>query len=313
MRFSQYILESNGDFVLNEKLGNLNASNDNHYKFLLKATLKNKHWRGDLVGPDSKIVTLTGKGSSQFIKDLRDVQKRIDEPQLIFLTTEFKTVMIKNEDPGKWNDDSGEYVPNPIGAHWQTADITIANVNKWELEKGPVLPKAEIEHRVTSSKGNQVIRRLKDSLVTAALDDNTNYHAIVILPDLGNIGKAAERNRNKTGGDKYAVIRNGKTRFMDRAERDAEDIRYERAKAQIGYELKWMTINKAREFIFDGNTTVTIDGVTYKKDPYRDDLGCTFTKDSDLKLIELYDNVNYKQLILVYNFRTEKFTIENKW
>jgi hypothetical protein len=313
MRFSQYILESNGDFVLNEKLGNLNASNDPKYNFLLKTILQNKAWRGNLVGPNSKIVTLTGKGRSQFIKDLRDVQKKIGDPQLIFLTTEYKTLMIKNADQGKWDDDLGDYAPNPVNAHLQTIDFVVSNNHMGSVIQGPALPKTEIEQNVLSAKGNPVIRRLKNSLDNAALNDDAEYHAIVILPDLGNVGKAAQRNRNKTGGDKYAVGSSGTTRFMNGAKYDAENLRYERAKAQIGYELKWMTIYKARDFIFDGNTTVTIDGVTYKKDPYRDDLGCTFTKNGDLKLIELYDDVNYKQLMLVYNFRTEKFTIENKW
>lgn len=214
-RFSQYILESNGDFVLNEKLGNLNASNDPQYTFLLKAALKNKDWRG-LIGPNSKIVTLTGSGRSQFIKDLRDVQKKIDDPQLVFLTTEFKTVMIKNDDPGKYDDDSGTFSSNPVNTNLHTADITVAHIPAWDKDKGPVLPKAEIDKYVTSAKNRTVQRRLKDSLDEAALNDDTKYHAVVILPDLENEAKAGQRFDNKFVDDKYAVGSRG-TQFMQTA------------------------------------------------------------------------------------------------
>ena len=312
MRFSQYILESNGNFVLNEKLGNLNASNDPKYTFLLKAALKNKNLRG-LAGPNSKIVTLTGKGRPQFIKDLRDVQKKMGDPQLVFLTTEYKVTLIKNNDDGKWDDSSRSYIPNPVSAHLATTDIFISNINTWDLRNGPVLPKADVESMVTSAKGNLVIRRLKNSLDGAALDDDTDYHAVVILPDPDNFTKNQQRTKNYYKTDKYEVGSSGTTRFMSDAKYDAGEIRRNREKERIGYEMEWMTIEKARELIFDGNTTVKIDGVTYKKYPYRDDLGCTFTKNSDLKLIELYDDVNYKQLMLVYNFITKKITIKNKW
>ncbi len=55
MKFADYL-----NTRLDEKLGNLNASNDPKYAFLLKAALKTKNLRG-LAGPNSKIVTLTGK------------------------------------------------------------------------------------------------------------------------------------------------------------------------------------------------------------------------------------------------------------
>lgn len=311
MKFACYL-----NTRLDEKLGNLNASNDPKYAFLLKAALKNENVRG-LAGPNSKIVTLTGKGRSQFIKDLRDVQKKMGDPQLVFLSTEYKVTMIKNDDDGKWDDSSKSWVSTPVSANLPTVDIHyMDNIDAWELRNGPTLPKVNITNAIASAKGNLVVRRLKHSLDKASLDDDTQYHAVVILPDPENFSKHQQRiahRYNKSGGDKYAVIRNGDTRFMDQAKRDADDIRQERKKAQIGYELKFMTLSKAREFIFNGNTTVTIDGVTYEKKSLRDNLYCTFTKDGDLKLIELYDDVNYKQMMLVYNFGTEKFAVENKY
>nr|DAJ41915.1 MAG TPA: hypothetical protein [Ackermannviridae sp.] len=312
MRFSQYILESNGDFVLNEKLGNLNASNDPKYTFLLKAALKNKNLRG-LTGPNSKIVTLTGKGRPQFIKDLRDVQKKIGDPQLVFLTTEYKVTLIKNNDDGKWDDSSSSYIPNPVSAHLATTDIFIANINTWDLRNGPVLPKTDVESMVTSAKGNLVIRRLKNSLDRAALDDDTDYHAVVILPDPDNFAKNQQRTENYYKTDKYEVGSSGTTRFMRDAKYDADKIRRNREKERIGYEMEWMTTEKARELIFDSNTTINIDGVTYKKDPAIDEQQCMLTKDGRLKMINLYNIETYKDFTLVYNFRTKKFTIENRW
>lgn len=312
MRFSQYILESNGDFVLNEKLGNLNASNDPKYTFLLKAALKNKNLRG-LTGPNSKIVTLTGKGRPQFIKDLRDVQKKIGDPQLVFLTTEYKVTLIKNNDDGKWDDSSSSYIPNPVSAHLATTDIFIANINTWDLRNGPVLPKTDVDSMVTSAKGNLVIRRLKNSLDRAALDDDTDYHAVVILPDPDNFAKNQQRTENYYKTDKYEVGSSGTTRFMRDAKYDADKIRRNREKERIGYEMEWMTTEKARELIFDSNTTINIDGVTYKKDPAIDEQQCMLTKDGRLKMINLYNIETYKDFTLVYNFRTKKFTIENRW
>lgn len=314
-RFSQYILESNGDFVLNEKLGNLNASNDPQYKFVLKAVLQNKAWRGNLIGPGSKIVTLTGKGRSQFIKDLRDVQKKIGDPQLIFLTTEYKTLMIKNSDPQKYDDENG-FTSNPINAHWQTSDIVVSNNHMGSFVQGPALPKAEIEHNVLSAKGNYVIRRLKNSLDNAALDDDTEYHAIVILPDLGNIGKAAQRNRNKTGGDKYAVGSSGTTRFMNGAKYDAEQLRYNREKEKIGYQLEYLTFGTLTDLLFDPNMRIYIDGVPYNKGNYKHECPATVTEYGHLKLMHLTNvenEYNVKSEVLVYNFKTKKFTIESKW
>ena len=297
---------------LDEKLGNLNASNDPKYAFLLKVALKTKNLRG-LAGPNSKIVTLTGKGRSQFVKDLRDVQKKMGDPQLVFLTTEYKVIMIKNDD-GKWDEGSSSWVSTPIGMNSNTVDIFIGNIEAWDLRSGPTLPKVDVESAIISAKGNLIFRRLKNSLDRASLDDDTEYHAVVILPDPENLSKDEQRttNRYNGSGDKYAVIRNGDTRFMDKAKRDADDIRQEREKARTSYQLEQLTFGKVCDFIFDGTATITFDGVTYRKDPVNNQQQCTLTKDSDLKLIGLHSVDNYESKVLVHNFRTKKFTIENR-
>ena len=299
---------------LDEKLGNLNASNDPKYAFLLKAALKNKKLRG-LAGPNSKIVTLTGKGRSQFIKDLRDVQKKMGDPQLVFLSTEYKVTMIKNDDDGKWDDSSKSWVSTPVSANLKTMDIHyMDNIDAWDLRNGPTLPKVNITNAIASANGNLVVRRLKHSLDKASLDDDTQYHAVVILPDPENLSKDERRTTNlyHGSGDKYAVIRNGDTRFMDKAKRDADNIRDERKKAQIGYQLDQLTFGKVCDFIFDGAATVTFDGATYRKDPINNQQQCTLTKDGDLKLIGLHSVDNYESKVLVHNFRTKKFTIESR-
>ena len=215
---------------LDEKLGNLNASNDPKYAFLLKTALENKNLRG-LAGPNSKIVTLTGKGRSQFVKDLRDVQKKMGDPQLVFLSTEYKVTMIKNDDGGKWDDSSSSWVSNPINVNLKTIDIFISNIEAQDLRSGPTLPKVDVESAIKSARGNLIARRLKNSLDKASLDDDTEYHAIVILPDPENLSKDEQRTTNRyNSSDRYAVIRNGNTRFMDQAKRDADDIRDERKK-----------------------------------------------------------------------------------
>ena len=296
---------------LDEKLGNLNASNDPKYAFLLKAALKTKNLRG-LAGPNSKIVTMTGKGRSQFVKDLRDVQKKMGDPQLVFLTTEYKVIMIKNDD-GKWDEGSSSWVSTPIGMNSNTVDIFIGNIEAWDLRSGPTLPKIDVESAIISAKGNLIFRRLKNSLDRASLDDDTKYHAVVILPDPENFSKDQQRITNQyNNSDKYAVIRNGDTRFMDKAKRDADRIRQEREKARIGHQLEQLTFNKVCDLIFDGNATATIDGVTYRKDHVNNQQQCTLTKDGDLKLIGLYSVDNYESKVLVYRFRTEKFAVENK-
>ena len=308
MKFADYL-----DIRLDEKLGNLNASNDPKYAFLLKTALENKNLRG-LAGPNSKIVTLTGKGRSQFIKDLRDIQKKMGDPQLVFLTTEYKITMIKNDDGGKWDDSSSSWVSNPINANLKTVDIFISNIEAQDLRSGPTMPKVDVRDAVQSAKGNLIARRLKNSLDRASLDDDTEYHAVVILPDPENFGKDQQRitNRYNNSGDKYAVIRNGDTRFMDKAKRDADDIRNERKKAQIGHQLEQLTFDKVCDLIFDGNATVIIDGVTYRKDPVNNQQQCTLTKYGDLKLIGLHSVDNYESKVLVHNVRTKKFAIENR-
>ena len=309
-RFSQYILESNGDFVLNEKLGNLNASNDPQYTFLLKAVLKNKDWR-DLIGPNSKIVTLTGSGRSQFIKDLRDVQKKIDDPQLIFLTTEFKTLMIKNNDPGKYNDDSKTFSSNPVNPNLHTADITVAHIPAWDKDKGPVLPKAEIDKYVTSAKNRTVQRRLKDSLDEAALGDDTKYHAVVILPDLGNIGKAGQRFDNKFSNDNYDTNGSNITPFMYSARQRADKLRSERS-AQ-SYNSRTMSFKDLYDILGDTNDRVIIDGSLYVKS-FNDKIsgyGYSFTVTSSgiIRICNLRDSLN-KYHLLTYDIKDQRFIVE---
>ena len=256
---------------------------------------------------------MTGKGRSQFVKDLRDVQKKMGDPQLVFLTTEYKVIMIKNDD-GKWDEGSSSWVSTPIGMNSNTVDIFIGNIEAWDLRSGPTLPKVDVESAIISAKGNLIFRRLKNSLDRASLDDDTEYHAVVILPDPENLSKDEQRttNRYNGSGDKYAVIRNGDTRFMDKAKRDADDIRQEREKARTSYQLEQLTFGKVCDFIFDGTATITFDGVTYRKDPVNNQQQCTLTKDGDLKLIGLHSVDNYESKVLVHNFRTKKFTIENR-
>ena len=311
MRFSQYILESNGDSALNEKMGNLNASNDPRYSFLLKAALKNKSWRG-LVGPNSKIVTLTGTGRTQFIKDLRDIQKKMDNFQLIFLTTENKTVMIKNNDDGKYDESTNSYVPNPISLNLHTADITVAHVSYWEQEKGPVLPKAEISNHVVSAKGRDVQRRLKDSLDEAALDDKTAYHAVVILPDLENKEKEDQRFRNKfmVSRDKYERVY-ADTPFMYDAKIRAGELRKQRA--ALSYNSHTMTFRDVYNILGDKNSRVIIDGVVYEKLYYGEITGSGYkflvTSGGVIHICKLEDSTQ-KYQTLVYDVNVRRFIIE---
>lgn len=304
---------------LDEKLGNLNASNDPQYTFVLKAVLKNKQWRGDLVGPNSKIVTLVGKGRSQFIKDLRDVQKKISEPQLIFLTTEYKTLMIKNSDPQKYESDEVGFVPNPINANWQTSDIVVSDTHMGSVVKGPNLPKVEIEHNVTSAKGNYVIRRLKNSLDNVALYDDTEYHAIVILPDLSNVGKAAQRRQNSNvySYDKYLKDPfSGKTDFMVSAELNAE--RLKKVKHRI-FKTSSMTMKDAHRMLAltgDDADNIVIDGEMFIKNYniYKDAKVFVNTQAGIMYLCQLmpraYNNKKWqKEAILTYDMKSDKFEL----
>lgn len=313
MRFSQYILESNGNSALNEKMGNLNASNDTQYSFLLKAVLKNKSWRG-LVGPNSKIVTLTGTGRTQFIKDLRDIEKKMDNLQLIFLTTENKTVMIKNNDDGKYDESTNSHVPNPISLNLHTADITVAHVPAWERERGPVLPKAEISNHIVSAKGRNVQRRLKDSLDEAALDDKTAYHAVVILPDLENKEKEAQRHFNKYSGsgDKYGQHAYADTSsFMHDAKQRAVSLRKERA--ALSYNSHTMTFRDVYNILGDTNSRVIIDGVVYEKLYYDKITGGGYkflvTSGGVIHICRLEDSTQ-KYQTLVYDVNVRRFIIE---
>ena len=147
--------------------------------------LQNKKLRG-LAGPKSKIVTLTGEGRAQLIKDLRDVQKKMGDPQLILLTTEYKVNMIKTV-VSEWDDSSNSWVSNPIDANSKIARMFIDYVDAWDLRRGPTLPKDSIESAVSS--GYLIGGRLKNSLDKASLDDDIEYHAVVILPDPENLSK----------------------------------------------------------------------------------------------------------------------------
>ena len=313
MRFSQYILESNGDSALNEKLGNLNASNDPQYSFLLKTALKSKAWRG-LIGPNSKIVTLTGTGRTQFIKDLRDVQKKMDNPELIFLTTENKTVMIKNNDDGKYDESTNSHVPNPISLNVRTIDIIVAHVPAWELKHGPVLPKAEISNHVVTAKGRDVQRRLKDSLDEAALDDKTAYHAVVILPDLENKEKEAQRRRNKysVSGDKYEQLSYADTSsFMYDAKQRAVELRKERSAKS--YNSHTMTFKDLYTILGDTNDNVIIDGAAYEKSYFDKITGNAYkfvvTSDGIIHICKLRDSAKQYRSFF-YNTKTQRFVIE---
>ena len=188
----------------------------------------------------------------------------------------------------------------------KTIDIFISNIEAQDLRSGPTLPKVDVESAIKSARGNLIARRLKNSLDRASLDDDTEYHAVVILPDPENLSKDEQRTTNRyNSSDRYAVIRNGNTRFMDQAKRDADDIRDERKKARTGHQLEQLTFNKVCDLIFDGNATVTIDGVTYRKDPVNNQQQCTLTKDGDLKLIGSHSVDNYESKVLVHNFRTK--------
>ena len=297
---------------LDEKLGNLNASNDPKYAFLLKAALKNKDLRG-LAGPNSKIVTLTGKGRSQFVKDLRDIQKKMGDPQLVFLTTEYKVTMIKNDDDGKWDDCSRSWVSTPISVNLKTIDIFIGNVGTWDARFGPNLPKVDVEGAITSAKGNLIYRRLKNSLDRASLDDDTEYHAVVILPDPENLSKDEQRTTNlyRGSGDKYAVIRNGNTRFMDQAKHDAEALRMERSAKS--YNLRTMTFEDLYDILGNSNNHVVIDNDSYTKVFYDKISGhgykFTVTSSGIINICNLYDQ-NKKLRMLTYNTNRQQFVIE---
>ena len=305
MKFTDYL-----DIRLDEKLGNLNASNDPKYAFLLKAALKTKNLRG-LAGPNSKIVTITGKGRSQFVKDLRDVQKKMGDPQLVFLTTEYKVIMIKNDD-GKWDEGSSSWVSTPIGMNSNTVDIFISNIEAWDLRSGPTLPKVDVESAIMSAKGNLIFRRLKNSLDRASLDDDTEYHAVVILPDPENFDKNQQRTTNLyNNSDKYTTIRNGDTRFMDQAKRDAETLRLERSAKN--YNSRTMTFKDLYDVLGNSNNRVVIDNDLYTKG-FHDKIsghGYKFTVTSSgiINICSLYDQ-NKKPRLLTYNINLQQFIIE---
>ena len=307
MKFDDYL-----NTRLDEKLGNLNASNDPKYAFLLKAALKNKNLRG-LAGPNSKIVTLTGKGRSQFVKDLRDIQKKMGDPQLVFLTTEYKVTMIKNDDDGKWDDSSSSWVSNPISVNLKTIDIFIGNIGTQDLRSGPTLPKVDVESAITSARGNLIARRLKNSLDKASLDDDTEYHAVVILPDPENFGKNQQRTTNlyQGSGDKYAVARNGNTRFMDQAKHDAVQLRKQRA--AMSYNSHTMTFRDVYNILGDTNDHVIIDGVVYEKFYYDKITGSGYkflvTSGGVIHICRLKDSTQ-KYQNLVYDVNVRRFIIE---
>mgnify|MGYP000060364949 CR=1 FL=1 len=179
MNFSDYLKSVRID----EKLGNLNASNNSKYQTLIKAVLKNKYWRG-LIGTKSKVIELTGKGTAQLIKDLNKIQNKIDFPQLVFVTTtdEYnnqKSSMIKILPFGESLN---------IGLNTKTLDLVIKNDG---LDNDN--PIVNAEKIIRTASGNQVEKRLKHSFDDVGLDGNTEYHAIVILIEDGILDKIKAR------------------------------------------------------------------------------------------------------------------------
>ena len=259
---------------------------------------------------------MTGKGRSQFIKDLRDVQKKMGDPQLVFLSTEYKVTMIKNDDDGKWDDSSKSWVSTPVSANLPTMDIHyMDNIDAWDLRNGPTLPKVNITNAIASAKGNLVARRLKHSLDKVSLDDDTQYHAVVILPDPENFSKNQQRiahRYNKSGGDKYAVIRNGDTRFMDQAKRDANELRLERS-AQ-GYNSRTMTFEDLYNILGNSNNRLIIDGDLYEKGLFHDKLSgreykFVVTSSGIINICSLYDQ-NKKWRLFTYDIKNQRFVVE---
>ena len=177
MKFSDYL---NG-FRIDEKLGSLNATKNPKYQTLIKAVLKNKYWRG-LVGTNSKIVEVAGKGSANLIKDLNQIERKIGSSQLIFLTTtdesnNTKSSMIKilpfRESP-------------KIGLNTKTLDLIMKN----DFADDSLVV---AEKLIRTANGNQVEKRLKYSFDSVGLDGNTEYHAIVILAEDGILDKIKNR------------------------------------------------------------------------------------------------------------------------
>ena len=85
-------------------------------------------------------------------------------------------------------------------------------------------------------------------------------------------------------------------------------------KGESVYQTKRLDLANIDDLVFCDDTQVVIDGVKYIKGVYKDDLPCVFTKKGQLKMsIDLYDIENHKSKTLVYDLKTKKFTVENKF
>ena len=220
-----------------------------------------------------------------------------------------------NDDDGKWDDSSKSWVSTPVSANSKTMDIHyMDNIDAWDLRNGPTLPKVNITNAIASAKGNLVARRLKHSLDKVSLDDDTQYHAVVILPDPENFSKNQQRiahRYNKSDGDKYAVIRNGDTRFMDQAKIRAGELRKERA--AISYNLHTMTFRDVYNILGGTNGYVIIDGIAYEKSYYDKITGSGYkflvTSGGVIHICRLKDSTQEYQT-LVYDVNVRRFIIE---
>lgn len=249
--FSDYLTR------IDEKLNNLNASSDPKYNFLLKTVLKNDKWFDkDIFGPKSKIVTMIGKGQSQFVKDLRSVQRKIGDPQLVFVTTEYKTVMIRMTDSSAHSVIFGKQIP--IKPFVSTYCVVVSDSHIEKIDKNLILPKTEIEKNILAARSAQRIVNLKTALDNAALDgDDVDYHAVVILPDLELVNKNSEKYHD-------AIKPSSNVSNIVKSTSNISSINsVSRAKS---YNLKIMKFKDVHDILKNPNNEFIIDDVSYKID-----------------------------------------------
>lgn len=282
LRFSQYLLESTQSFLLNEKLGNLGKI-ESKYKPIIGSVLKYTSTHNFKITPNSKTQTVTGVGTAELQKVLKDQFKRVGPIGCVILTVGNKTVLLatpeQDKAPGKTTKIVGAVLTQP---------------GDWKENSGPDLPKADVD-RALLMFSNQKGKALRWKDLVEEFDDA--FHAIIFFKDPAFDAVRAERDANFLGksSDKYgttdnkmydhvyhgrdndydgSVMRQSKTLEKSHRMKELEKLAVERNYAKINsdwtFNTRNLTIrdlrliadryNKARNFY---DRVINIDGQYY--------------------------------------------------
>lgn len=195
IRFSQYLLESTNDIVLNEKLGNLGKI-EPKYKPIIGSILKYTSTHNFKITPNSKTQTVTGTGTAELQKVLKDQFKRVGPIGCVILTVGNKTVLLatpeQDKAPGKMTKIVGAVLTQP---------------SDWKENSGPDLPKADVD-RALLMFSNQKGKALRWKDLVDEFEDT--FHAIIFFKDPAFDAVRAQRDENFIGksNDKYGNTEN---------------------------------------------------------------------------------------------------------